>query len=55
MGLLGRLGSLIIGGGEDMVQTTQELKDADVPVSEADCRNCADPCDEGVYGRILGI
>jgi len=28
-------------------QAFSELQAADVPVSTADCRNCADPCDEG--------
>lgn len=34
-------------GQSDIQASAEELRNASVPVSEAGCRNCADPCDQG--------
>jgi len=45
MSTLRKLKAYIVGGvGADH---GSELKAADIPVSDADCRGCANPCDEG--------
>lgn len=44
MSSLRKLKAYVVGGVGDQ---SSELKAAAVPVSEADCRGCADPCDEG--------
>ncbi|KAI1795131.1 Sucraseferredoxin-like protein [Ganoderma leucocontextum] len=36
-----------------MDQTRNQLQEADIPVSDAPCRGCADPCDEGSYPLTL--
>ncbi|PIL37050.1 hypothetical protein GSI_00742 [Ganoderma sinense ZZ0214-1] len=36
-----------LGHNSDMDHTKTQLQDADIPVSDAPCRGCADPCDEG--------
>ncbi|KAI0774168.1 Sucrase/ferredoxin-like-domain-containing protein [Fomes fomentarius] len=42
-----KLKALALGHNLDMNQTSHQLQAASVPVSEAPCRGCADPCDEG--------
>ena len=44
MSTLRKLKAYIVGGVADH---GAELRAADIPVSEADCRGCANPCDEG--------
>ena len=39
--------ALALGHNTDMDQTKAQLQEADIPVSDAPCRGCADPCDEG--------
>ena len=34
-------------GQSDIHVSAEELRNASVPVSEGDCRYCADPCDQG--------
>ncbi|KAJ3488712.1 hypothetical protein NLI96_g2672 [Meripilus lineatus] len=36
-----------LDGQSDIQASAEELRNASVPVSEAGCRNCADPCDQG--------
>ncbi|KAH9844197.1 Sucrase/ferredoxin-like-domain-containing protein [Rhodofomes roseus] len=45
MSTLRKLKAYIVGGVG--VDHGAELKAADIPVSEVDCRGCANPCDEG--------
>ncbi|EPT03691.1 hypothetical protein FOMPIDRAFT_1022273 [Fomitopsis schrenkii] len=44
MSTLRKLKAYIVGG---VANHGAELRAADVPVSDADCRGCADPCDRG--------
>ncbi|KAI0952178.1 hypothetical protein AcV7_008063 [Taiwanofungus camphoratus] len=44
MSSLRRLKAYMMGGNND---PTDDLKTASIPVSERDCRSCANPCDEG--------
>ena len=41
-----KLKSYVTGGASDLAD---ELKDAAIPVSDASCRGCVDPCDEGAW------
>ncbi|KAI0750692.1 Sucraseferredoxin-like protein [Daedaleopsis nitida] len=47
MSVLRKLRALAFGYNLDMEQTAHQLRDADIPVSDAPCRGCGDPCDEG--------
>ncbi|KAI9066756.1 hypothetical protein FKP32DRAFT_1673600 [Trametes sanguinea] len=42
-----KLKALALGHNTDMDQTAAQLQAAAVPLSDAPCRGCADPCDEG--------
>ncbi|KAI0832314.1 Sucrase/ferredoxin-like-domain-containing protein [Trametes gibbosa] len=42
-----KLKALALGQNTDMDLTSVQLQAADVPVTDAPCRGCADPCDEG--------
>ncbi|KAL5527424.1 hypothetical protein ACEPAG_6215 [Sanghuangporus baumii] len=42
-----KLAATVLGRDPQDPKAAQELKQAGVPVSEASCRTCADPCDEG--------
>lgn len=42
-----KLKATVLGMDASDPKATEELEAAGVPVSEADCRSCADPCDEG--------
>jgi len=44
MSSLRKIKAYVVGGPTD---SSAELKAAAIPVSEADCRSCANPCDEG--------
>ncbi|KAI0327791.1 hypothetical protein GY45DRAFT_1091228 [Cubamyces sp. BRFM 1775] len=42
-----KLKALALGQNTDIDQTAAQLQSAAIPVSDAPCRGCADPCDEG--------
>ena len=44
-----KLAATVLGQDPNDESAMQELKNAGVPVSEASCRTCADPCDEGLF------
>ena len=51
-----KLAATVLGQDPSDPSALQELRQAGVPVSEAGCRTCADPCDEGaclLLSRLL--
>lgn len=44
---LRKIKAIVLGHNTDMDETAATLRSASIPVSAADCRACADPCDEG--------
>lgn len=44
---LRKLQAIVLGNQLEPGQVHEQLQASYVPVTEADCRNCADPCDEG--------
>ncbi|KAF9534392.1 Sucrase/ferredoxin-like-domain-containing protein [Crepidotus variabilis] len=52
-----KLRSLVLGAPEDSDVLCRSLRASDVPVSTADCRACADPCDLGhdAYPRRFNV
>lgn len=48
-----KLKATVLGMDASDPKAAEELEAAGVPVSEVDCRSCADPCDEGALGICL--
>ena len=44
-----KLAATVLGQDPSDPSALKELEDLGVPVSDADCRSCADPCNEGHY------
>lgn len=44
-----KLAATVLGQDPSDPSALKELEDLGVPVSDADCRSCADPCNEGNY------
>ena len=42
-----KLKAYALGHNTDTLHAAAQLEAASVPVSDAPCRGCADPCDEG--------
>jgi hypothetical protein len=49
MATLRKVKAAVLGHNNDMEKTAAELTAAGIPTSSADCRGCADPCEEGAY------
>lgn len=47
MSSLRKIKATILGHNSNMDETAASLRAASIPVSEADCRACANPCEEG--------
>ncbi len=41
-------------GQSDVHVSADELRRGSVPVSDGDCRYCADPCDQGMWCLMSG-
>lgn len=46
MSFIKRIATSVLGGNPEE-QVLEELRGADVPVTDAACRTCANPCEEG--------
>lgn len=50
---LRKIKSVVLMHDTDAESIKATLAAADVPLSEATCRNCSDPCEEGAWGKLL--
>jgi hypothetical protein len=46
-----KLKAAVLRQHTNMDKTRAELAAAGVPISDAECRGCADPCEEGKYSH----